>query len=373
MRIGLLLANSRFVPQLAADVRHWIAKGLAGADHRLVVEATPYNESPFQVRDKIQRLMVAEEADIVVAPLGAGMLPRVADLAAGQEVPLLVLTMGEDVCEGDTVPPWVFVNSLGLWRSAWLTGRMAGEGLGSRVCIVSAAHESGYGLNFAVALGVESAGGAVVATMPAPAVTDEAAVSELVERAAALAPDGIVLLASGEPLAPLAAAFAASSFPTVGLAPHAWLPDGYRPGDGARFPAGVTGWNPLAKPGADFIAAFAAAEDRPAHAHAVLALEAGRLIADAAARCGGRPRGERLRAALAAATATGPRGPLRFDAETQEATTPQHCLRFATGPDGTMRAVAAEAAAEPPLLAEQVELARRRLAKQGWLNPYLFA
>ena len=234
-------------------------------------------------------------------------------------------------------------------------------------------HESGYGLNLAVALGVESAGGTIVATIPAPAVADEAAVAQLAGQAAALEPDALALLASGEPLAALDAAFAACSLPMVGLPPHAWSPDGRRPRDGARFPAAVSSWNPLAKAGAGFIADFAAAEDRPAHAHAVLALEAGRLIADAAARCGGRPHSERLRAALADATAVGPRGPVRFDPETQEVIAPQHAVRFAAAPDGTMRAVSADVLAEPLLLAEQVGLARRRLAKQGWLNPYLVA
>ena len=128
MRIGLLLPNSNYVPRLAKDIRQWIDIGLSeggSTSHELFIETTTYNESKNLVRSALQDLLIKQDVDVVVAPLNPAMAADVEDLMGGQEVPLIMLNMGEDIGVGDTAPPWVFSNSFNLWRSSWLMGQMA--------------------------------------------------------------------------------------------------------------------------------------------------------------------------------------------------------------------------------------------------------
>lgn len=375
MRVGLLLPNSGFIPRLAADIRRWVGAGLedGGADGvELVVATSSFNENVAAVRASLQDLLIAQDVDAVVAPLNGGLAADVHDLAAGQLVPLIVLTMGEDVCAGMHRPPWTFVNSFGLWKSAWLTGWSAVRQYGSSVAVVAAAHEAGYGLGFAVSVGVEAAGGAVAATIPAPLSPDAASVARIGAFVAEVAPDAIVLLGSGrdgETLAP-----ACGDVPCLTLPPHAWLPGAACPAAGLRAGPVFSTWDPASVAGAAFIQRFCAADGRPAHAYAVMAYETGlQLAAAARARAGQGGAQAPLRDALLAATVSGPRGLIAFDRQTQETVTVQHAITLAAAPDGRFHVRSSEPADVPPALPEHTRLALQNLDKQGWMNPYLVA
>ena len=68
----------------------------------------------------------------------------------------------------------------------------------------------------------------------------------------------------------------------------------------------------------------------------------------------------------------GPRGPVAFDPRTQEIAPAQHLLHMRRDGDRTIVA-RADTPAPPEILAEQIALARKNVAKNGWLNPYLVA
>ena len=107
-RIGLLLPNSNIINRLAADIRGQVAEGFGGGGlppAEFIVEATAYNASRDEVRARLQELLIKHDADLIIAPLNPGMIASVEDLARGQETPLFILTMGEDICEGDLAPP----------------------------------------------------------------------------------------------------------------------------------------------------------------------------------------------------------------------------------------------------------------------------
>ena len=378
MRIGLLLPNSNFITRLAADIRRWLVLGLEenGSAGELFIEACGYNEKASTLREKLQHLVMRDDVDLIVAPLNPGMVSHIADLLPGQQTPLVTLTMGEDVVEGDTAPPWLFVNSFGLWRSAWLNGWHAVHTHGPKICTMSAAHEGGYGLAFAAALGVEAAGGEIAAALPLPMQFTADHVAAHMSVAIEVAANAIILLASGEAQDAVSAALAGpggnpGAIAITGFAPHAWLPGGRRPDAGAPASALFSSWDPGAPSSAAFIDRFVADNNSPAHAYALMAYEAGGLIAAALSGGQGPMQGEGLCQALAAATFDGPRGPASFDPQTQEINQPQHLLESRDG--GALVVCKGDTPEIPELLAEQVALARQKVGKSGWLNPYLVA
>lgn len=374
MRVGLLLPNSNFIPRLATDIRHALthAMGTDGADHEFVIETTPYNESMTQVRDKLQDLLIKHDVDVVVAPLNPAMIAEAAPLATAQQTPLVVLTMGEDVFAGDTAPPWVFVDSMQVWRSAWLTGWWAATELGTRACTISAALEGGYGMNFAFAVGVEAGGGELVATLAAPVDADADGVAGLVASANESDPDVIMVAASGDTHALVVEAVrtAGCTVPLVSLPPHAHDVTASTDVVDRRSQPWFSSWDPGSAASRSFVADFVEATGRPAHAYALLAAEAGHLLA-AAAQTASPPRGESLRDALTAVAYDGPRGNVSFGGAGQEVVPPQHLLRWTPGEHGAT--TTPEPFEMPATLDEHVALARTNLGKHGWLNPYLVA
>lgn len=377
LKVGLLLPNSNMISRLAGDIRQWFGIGLRGAaqaDFEFVVETTAYNESGTQVRAKIQDLLIKHEADLIVAPLNPGLVRHVADLASGQEVPIIVLTMGEDVFLGDTAPPWIFVNSFGLWRSMWIAGYLAVQRHGANICTISAAHEGGYGMGFAFALGVEVAGGTLQATLPLPLASDQGAVSARLAEAVALGADAVLCACSGSTfdLFQRSCEDAANDLPLIALSPSAYLPGCRSPMAPVRPLRSVGTWAPDTPASAEFIADFHLRTERAAHAYALLAYEAGLLIAKALSGPDFPGNGRKLAACLLDAFIDGPRGRIGFDPTWQEIAARPVELLVSPDPDGAI--VESEALETvPPELEEQVAMARKNMEKQGWLNPYLVA
>lgn len=145
----------------------------------------------------------------------------------------------------------------------------------------------------------------------------------------------------------------------------------FRPGvcDDGIAGISVTALDPSLGPAKHFLQEIYDETDRPISAYSVLAYEAGLMLSTAAAACDGKPRGKRLRDALAAVQIDGPRGALSFEPESQEALTPGFLLGL--GDQGDVqdsRPVDTQDA-----LAQDFQQARAEGIKSGWLNPYLIA
>lgn len=369
MRVGLLLANSKFIDRLAGDIRRAVDLGLrhgglANAD--LVVETTSYNESISGVRAGVQDLAIKHDVDVVVLPLNPSLAPEVADLAKGQSMPVILLSMGEDVCIGDSAPPWVFSIDFGLWSSAWLIGHDAAKTRGTNVSIISAPHGGGYGLTFAAALGAEAAGGEIRRLLPIVS----GLTSEDTDRVLAVLrsddSDSLIVLGAASEQDELIARCQSilPDVPVVGLAPPRFAHGA--DADGSSSAHSITSWNPVSGPAVAFSEAFGAATGRLPHPHAVMAYEAGLALASCA-----NARGPALRDALNHTQIDGPRGVLTFDAETLTASAPQFHVTFM---QGEAPAPASAHRVDPPeALNKHRETARLKTQKQGWLNPFLMA
>lgn len=371
MRVGLLLANSTFIDRLAGDIRRAVDLGLRHggvSDARLIVETTGYNERVEDVRAGLQDLLIKQDCDAVVLPLNPSLAAEVADLAEGQQVPVILLSMGEDVCLGTIAPPWVFTLDFGIWASAWLLGYHAVETTGQNIALMSAPHAGGYGLPFAVALGIEQAGGQIQRVLPIVPGMAASDLEPVVQGLAEDAPDAVILLAApGEGDVPLSVfEVEAPDVTVLQLAPLRF--GSASAANGAATPT-VTGWNPVSDGAVRFAEIFAQETGRIAHPHAVMGYEAGLALATAKAASG--PGGMALRNALASASPCGPRGPVTFDPETQHSIAPQVLVEFATGDLPVV--VRTRTMSPPSRLLEDRTQAQQTMQKQGWLNPYLIA
>jgi branched-chain amino acid transport system substrate-binding protein len=371
LRIGVLPPGSNFVPFLADDLLAALEFGLADAqlDAKLVVEFAGYNADLKVVLPKVQHLLVAERVACVVAPLNCSVVEKLAPEFDGRRVPLIALSLGEDPLFQSAAGACVFVNSFHLWQSAWMGGYEGARRFGPRAAAMVALHEGGYNLSFAFQLGLEAAGGTLIDTAVTHTTSSGDDPSPHIARIAAYEPNFIWAGYSGKEAVSFLTAYHASGckehIPLLGLLPMVDEHVREAAGAAALGVCFVTPRPPRNDAADSAIRALTRSIGREPHPYAVLAYESLHLIA-AAARTTVDHSPQALGAALRHVEVQGPRGAVRFDDGT--GIDAAFCLRTVTSGDDAIECVDA-----PPLLNEQSLLARERLVKHGWVNPYLCA
>ena len=162
LKIGVILPSSNYIPLLAKSIKSALQLGLESKpqiDFELCIEPGGYTAEANLVIEKAQKLIFNDEVHAIVAPLNVEVTSKLKEVCDNNEVPLLVLSLGEDPWYDYAKSDFIFVNSLNLWESSWLTGNWAGNSFGKSGACLASIHEGGYNLSFAFAVGLESVQG----------------------------------------------------------------------------------------------------------------------------------------------------------------------------------------------------------------------
>lgn len=154
---------------------------------------TRFVEFPVTSATRMLSDAAATRADTAVSLLG----PRHVALLAGAlgRRPLVALGAGERLESHRDTPPQVRWVELNLWQAVEQAGTWAAGTLGPRAVVVGLGGELATDLPFAFRAGLERAGGHVAATQVASRPEE---LDKLLSQAAALRPDVVLLLASGD-------------------------------------------------------------------------------------------------------------------------------------------------------------------------------
>jgi branched-chain amino acid transport system substrate-binding protein len=382
LKIGALLPTSRLYPA----VDHSFVAGLrgaladAGVAFELAIEPTGASAVKDIVTEKVQRVLLQHDPDVVVALLGAGLSPHVHQQFRDAETPLVIADLGADpIMVGESRNPFAFSTTLNLWRSSAALGYWAARSLGSKACIAANFHEAGYGLVRAFWLGFQEAGGgSILSTEVTHRVSSTDDPSEHLRRIAALEPDFVMAFYSGREGVSFINAWheagLSARIPLLAspLMTHdAWLNQMPHPPVGVRT---AWSWDSAANAGEQeqFLRLAKVGDGKSPAVFALLGYETGRLLASASARRGTDHSKEALRRALSGASFTSPRGRLQVDESTGEVEGTQDYLQeLRRGADGTLSYVAIEAVTPPPSFRAAYDAIRLGEDRAGWLNPYL--
>jgi branched-chain amino acid transport system substrate-binding protein len=363
LRVGVLAPASNFIPFLAGDLVAALELGFREAQLpvEISVEYAGYNADRGLLISKAQQLLVTRQVNCLVAPLNVALFEALAGPCESQSVPLVALSLGEDPCFESAERPNVFVSSFNLWRTAWMCGFVGAKRFGPRAAILAGLHEGGYGTSFAFPLGLEANGG----TLLRIAITHQSSRTEdptpSIASVLDQSPDFIFAQYAGKEAASFLEAYAALGV-KVPLVGFPFLNQRLtRPNATSRL-VSLSAWPPTSP--VDEKLRIATKHDP--QAYSLLAYETGHLISDAVRRTKGPdPSGDGFLDALGAARFDGPRGLTRFGSDGGDSSL---YLRDPLNGEETVEEVPT-----PPKFAEQYELSRRRMTKQGWVNPYLCA
>ena len=355
---------------------------LADADvaFELAIEPTGTAAVKDTVTEKVQRVLLQHQPDVVIALLGAGVSRHIHHLFRDAETPLIVVDLGADpMMLGSSRNPFAFSLTMDLWRSMTALGHWAARALGSRACVAAGFHEAGYGLVSAFWFGFQQeGGGAILSTEVTHRASADEDPSEHVRRIAALEPDFVMAFYSGRESVSFVNAWHAAGLsgriPVIGspLMTHdAWLTNMPHPPIGIRT---ASSWSTTlhAEEQQQFLQLAKVAQGKSPAVFALLGYEAGRLLASALDRRGSDHSASALRAALSGASFMSPRGMLHVNEATGEVEGTQDYLQeLRCGPGGELSRVALDALAPPASFRAAYDAISRADERAGWLNPYL--
>ncbi|HSW13534.1 MAG TPA: hypothetical protein VLI06_11890 [Solimonas sp.] len=289
--LRLTILQPAFAP---AQARAWL-DGL-----RLALHAEPAIEAEWltpgaglQAQFQAIAAAAARGAEIIVTALSPRVLDTAARSLAAQSSLLFNLEAGAQ--RMNQASSQVYGHSLHLWQATAALGLQGVQQYGPRAALLASFRESGYDTTTAFHAGVELAGGVLMAQLvlgiPGTAWRDAQRAQEL----AASAADFTLVCAHGSELQRL-----------------------------QQLSRGTRLQGPLperggAAPEAAFVRSFHSRNGYRPDAYALLGLEGGLLLADAAAR---RAEGLDLSAALASARVSGPRGELAMDPQQRSTRAP---------------------------------------------------
>ena len=381
IKVGVLVPSSNYIPLLSRDLVSAIELGLGevnGVGYELYVEPGGYNADSNVLSLKIQELLVKHQVDVVVAPLNVGLLERVNPYFSSQQVPLVVISLGEDVVFSRYQSPFLFVNSFNIWQSAWLAGYWGAEEYGLKACSICALHDGGYGMPFSFGLGLEAQDGKLLQAAVTHRESREEDPSEFIKMIAANNPDFIMGFYSGKESVSFLNAYHNRGYwdkiPLIGL--PFMVDDSLLNvvGNNALGIKSIYCWSQNTEEHRHFTDAFKNLTGHRVNCYVLLAYETGHLIARAVQQIGmDKPVHGQLPEALKAVEFKGPRGMIKFDPDTREVQTSNYLREVVQGEDGRLYNRIVAELETPDLFYEQLALARKNLVKQGWLNPYLIA
>ncbi len=378
LTIGVLLPQSTIYPALGsnflAGMQLYFNQAADGTPAvRLVAEDAGFGQAQATVA--AQKLLDTGKASLVVGlgnPMLAGMLRG---LFQARRTFFLAAGLGENVPRQSADSAYVFHHTLGAWQGAWALGQWAATHLGRRAAVATSFYDSGYDMLSAFHLGFTAAGGTVATTQTTHLLANSPALPAVLAEIAATRPDFVY----GAYCGPAAVDFVRAYAQAAPLARTPLLGSTFLAGETALPTLGkaalgiktALGWTPALETAENraFLAAYAKQTGQVADSPALLGYETAHLAATALAGVAGdASRINEMRAALAAAAWTGPRGRIAMDAQT-------HCT---DGPlylrEVHVRGGALANMPVTPLLAAGSQdggAGLRTATKTGWVNAYL--
>lgn len=346
LRVGMMLPQAQLQPLMTANLLDGFKLAFDGV-RRIELAAETIGVTQSDAVNAAAKLL-GSGVKIVVGVVSALHVAALQPLFAEHDATLVVMTAGENDYSG-ALPNVVF-NSLHYWQSSHAAGKWAAETYGGRGMILSSFYESGFDTLLAFEQGVEASGGSIADRFVTHFDPSASRMADAIEAVRALQPDFVYAAYNGAQAAEFLRAYHAAGLgiPLVGSAfiadEVAVLPTPLRT---------VGAWS-SALDSADnsaFMSAFKAASGRSADAFATLGYETGLWIDSAAENAGIMG----MCAALEAASLSGPRGALHFDAATRTLTSSLY-LR------GQRQAV--ETLGIPSAVLRQEQ-------KSGWISSYL--
>ncbi|HXO75604.1 MAG TPA: ABC transporter substrate-binding protein [Puia sp.] len=377
IKIGWLIPYSGIFRNLRMDLQQGLDTALK--KERAGVAITAYPEyvragAVKETEEALKKLLLYERVDLVIGVLSTKTCNGIIPLLENHRTPALILNLGADLPTRQLSSAYLFYNSLHLWKSEWAIGKWMQKKYGGEPSINMSIYESGYSLHNSFRIGTSVSGAATVKMNIVRNITGPPDTRPLIEFIRDQQPKHAHILLSGKEGEQFLQLFYEQNLsPPPGLSVNPFMVEDLQ----TKIPPGsdlynATTWcKTLDTPGNRvFVQEYTTAWLESPNAFALLAYEAGLVLAAALENSDQKISPEKIAALLGQVHPAGPRGV--FSVSTQPFLSdlpvyirkPVISTRTGIFENSIVQTTSGIEWDDPMLLVEQEQVT-------GWQNPYL--
>jgi hypothetical protein len=160
LHLGLLLPSSTIFP-ISKQFEKGLHVGLGGIDDSNVeIEITKEfigQGGTIQVEGIVTKLFSYDSVDLIAGIVSNRVIENIASKFHSNKKPIIVNNLGEHVPNLPKLNPWVFINSMHLWKEAFALGHWGVKTWGKKGMFIASVYDAGYSFSHMFHLGMMNA------------------------------------------------------------------------------------------------------------------------------------------------------------------------------------------------------------------------
>lgn len=380
LRVGFLVPYSGVFTKLKNDFKFGFDLALKKSMPSLEIESISefINLGDYkQVETSLNKLIMFDEADLIIGVVGTKVIINAREIYEKHKVPVIVNNLGGYIPTHSFRSPYLFYNSLDLWKSEWVMGKWAQKKFGGFPALSMALYEAGYNMHECFRTGTSIAGAPFMKMDVTKKVGGEADTFPLINALLQHAPGHAHVLLSGKEGAQFLDYYKTTSLLNgipISVNPF-MIDDGLEIREKAvEHVFSACTWSYLLENGKNrqFVDSYEAEYSRSPNAYSMLAFESGLVVCEALKDFDGQNySGELMAKQLALATSEGPRGKIALSTMPVSANQPVYIRKsFYHQKDGIIRNEIIDS--DPGITWQAPDVLNAAYQQSsGWENPYL--
>lgn len=161
LKIGVLTLQSKALPGASKNYLNGLRLALANSsvDVKYIIEGVGIGTDVDLAIEKIEKLVMQEEVDIIVGMVGHRSLNRVRSTGRNLWLPMIISDFGATIPVGLGENEGFYTLSLDRWHSSYLLGEYLVKNNTGEVGVATCFYDSGYGIIEGLERGLNKAGG----------------------------------------------------------------------------------------------------------------------------------------------------------------------------------------------------------------------
>jgi len=160
IKIGVLIPYSGIYKNLKSDFLNGIDTAIPGSIKNNISFLPEFINvgSPKQVEDAFKKLVLFESVDIVTGIIETNVLESLIPIINAEKTSVIISNLGAYLPTEAVSSPYLFYNSMYLWKSEWAIGKWMQTKYGGIPAIGSVVYDVGYNMHECFRIGTVAAG-----------------------------------------------------------------------------------------------------------------------------------------------------------------------------------------------------------------------
>jgi branched-chain amino acid transport system substrate-binding protein len=160
LKVGVLIPYSGIYKNLKTDFLNGIDAAIPEFIKSNIIYLPEFINvgSTKQVEEAFRKLVLFESVDILIGIVESNVLENIVPIINNEKTPLIISNLGAYIPTEQLSSPYLFYNSMHLWKSEWAMGKWMQANYGGIPAIGSMVYDAGYNINECFRIGTVAAG-----------------------------------------------------------------------------------------------------------------------------------------------------------------------------------------------------------------------